>query len=301
MASKPEHGRPAEAPAAALGCAVSVPGSAPGSRSLEGDRLMPWASVEGAFFAKGVEDDLAAIEQYEAMGNKASLRLDLPAWRRGALVLAVCAVGVLGAASVGVLRQARRPAQASTSDLRAGAPVAEAMGVTSPSLMSSPPSSQTETQVPSVAGALAREPLLAMFDAAIVRAQTENPKPGVEALAHAQANEPVSQCRSNLEKHQTSAIPVTCAEAIDLDATLAKPLLAWALSEFQHGRTRGMATWAHRIINVDPTLADAYLILGVAEQDSGRTASARRAYKRYLELSPRGAYAGDVRSALNSM
>ena len=265
-----------------------------GMTPFHGECDLPWESVEGAFFAKGAEDDLAAIEQYEALAHTGRFRLNVPAWCRGALVLAGCASGIL-AVTFAAIRLAHRPAQAAPFESHAGAPVAETPGSHGWPLMTSLPSGPN--QVPSVAGAPARDPVEPKAEPVIVQADA----PAAESQEFAQANEQVSQCRSSLQKQKTTHISDACAAAMELDATLAKPLLAWAMSEFRHGRTGVVATWVRKIMQIDPTLADAYLILGVAEQGAAHTTVARQAYKRYLELSPQGAYAGDVRSALRSL
>lgn len=263
---------------------------------LHGECDSQWEGVEGAFFAKGAEDDLAAVEQYETLAHTGRFRANIPAWCRGALVLAGCASGIL-AVTFAAIRLAHGPTQAAPTESHAGAPVAETPGSDSRTLMTSPPSGQN--QVPSVAGAPARDPVEPKAEPVIVHAEAPAAEP--QEMLFAQANEQVSQCRTSLQKQKITHISGTCAAAMELDATLAKPLLAWAMSEFRHGRTGGVATWVRKIMQIDPTLADAYLILGVAEQGAAHTTAARRAYRRYLELSPQGEYAGDVRSALRSL
>jgi hypothetical protein len=271
-----------------------------------GERDPQWEVVEDEFFAKGadLESDLAAIEQCAATANARRFAIDWPAWRRGALVLAGCAAGILIVATA-VIRLMHRPAQAATTDPHAGAPVAETPGLHSHTLMPSLPSGQTETLAPSVAGVPARGPVFPKAEPVTVQAAIlADPavaKQQAKEILLPLANERVSQCRSSLQRQQTTQLSGTCEAAIELDATLAKPLLAWAMSELRHGHTKVAETWVRKIMKVDPTLADAYLILGVAEQGSEHVTSARQAYKRYLELSPRGAYASDVRSALESM
>ena len=267
--------------------------------SSDGDRDSQWESIESSFFAQGAEEDRAAIEQHEAMAHPHSA-LDVPALRRGILVLAGCAAGVL-AVTVVMIRLAHGPAQAATSVPHAGAPVTETPGSDNHLLMPTLPSGRTENQVPSLAGAPAREPAMPKAEPVMVQTDPAVARLQAKEILLPLTNERVSQCRIGLQKQLTTQISGTCAAALELDASLAKPILAWAMSEFRHGRTSVVATWVHKIIQSDPTLADAYLLLGVAEQDSAHSARARQAYKRYLELAPRGAYASDVRSALGSM
>jgi len=274
----------------------------------DGEGELQCETVEGASFAKGdkddLTDDLEAIEQYDAMAHARCFAIDFPAWRRGALVLAGCAAGMLVVATA-VIRFMHGPAQAATTDPHAGAPVAETPGLHSHPLMPSLPSGQTETLAPSVAGVPARGPVFPKAEPVAAQAAIQTDpavaKRQAKEILLPLANERVSQCRDNLQKQQTTQISGTCEAAIELDATLAKPLLAWAMSEFRRGHIQVAAAWVRKIMKVDPTLADAYLILGVAEQGSAHVTGARQAYKRYLELSPRGAYASEVRSALESM
>jgi predicted TPR repeat methyltransferase len=60
-------------------------------------------------------------------------------------------------------------------------------------------------------------------------------------------------------------------------------------------------TWARRLLRANDHLADAYLIVGVAEQAASHGAAARTAYRRYLELAPKGPYARDVRLSLAAL
>jgi hypothetical protein len=60
-------------------------------------------------------------------------------------------------------------------------------------------------------------------------------------------------------------------------------------------------TWARRLLKADDHLADAYLIVGVAEQAASHASAAKTAYRRYLELAPKGRYAGEVRSSLKEL
>src|SRR5450759_4397852 len=112
-----------------------------------------WELVEGTFFAKGIEEDLAAIEHYETLA-KTQRTLPHPAPIRGrTLALAGCAAGVLAIVSFGVVRSMRKPAHAAAADEHAGATVAENPGSSNPALMPSLPSSKTESQDPPMAGA----------------------------------------------------------------------------------------------------------------------------------------------------
>jgi tetratricopeptide (TPR) repeat protein len=74
-----------------------------------------------------------------------------------------------------------------------------------------------------------------------------------------------------------------------------------AKTEFERGRSRPAFAWASKAIALDANQADAYVFLGGAEQALGHRAAAKTAYQRYLQLSPRGRYAADLRAILGSL
>jgi tetratricopeptide (TPR) repeat protein len=69
----------------------------------------------------------------------------------------------------------------------------------------------------------------------------------------------------------------------------------------ENGRNSDAAAWAKRAIDADPAFADAFVLLGGAEQQLGHRGEARAAYRRYLELAPRGRHAADVEALLRSL
>jgi predicted TPR repeat methyltransferase len=79
------------------------------------------------------------------------------------------------------------------------------------------------------------------------------------------------------------------------------PILAWAKRELDRGKVKVAVAWARRLLRADDQLADAYLIIGVAEQAAGHGSAAKTAYRRYLELAPKGRYARDVRLSLAAL
>ena len=54
-------------------------------------------------------------------------------------------------------------------------------------------------------------------------------------------------------------------------------------------------------VEADPELADAHLALGVIQQELGAKQPAADAYRRYLDLAPRGLYARSVRRQLERL
>jgi CheY-like chemotaxis protein/tetratricopeptide (TPR) repeat protein len=64
------------------------------------------------------------------------------------------------------------------------------------------------------------------------------------------------------------------------------------------GSNRKALEWAQRAVEANPANADAFLVIGTVQVDNNRRAEARIAFKRYLELLPNGAHAGEVRQLL---
>ena len=56
-----------------------------------------------------------------------------------------------------------------------------------------------------------------------------------------------------------------------------------------------------RAADLDPRSGRAQLLLGTAYQSLGHAREAVKAYKRYLELEPRGEFAGDVRAIVANL
>jgi hypothetical protein len=108
-------------------------------------------------------------------------------------------------------------------------------------------------------------------------------------------------CRAALAQRNTAAVTQACAHALELDASLTAPILTWARRELERGNVSVAALWARRVLGADEHLADAYLIVGVAEQEAGRASAAKAAYRRYLELAPKGRYARDVQLSLAAL
>jgi hypothetical protein len=88
-----------------------------------------------------------------------------------------------------------------------------------------------------------------------------------------------------------------CARAFAADPTNAALALALAQAEHAHGSVTAAAEWAQRALALNPNAAEAYILIARAEVKSGRSAEGRAAYRRYLELAPRGWHHAEARSA----
>lgn len=93
----------------------------------------------------------------------------------------------------------------------------------------------------------------------------------------------------------------SCARAFDsaggTNATLA---LAIAHAEHAHGSATAAADWARRALALDPTAAEAYVLIARADLKTGHDEDARTAYRRYLELAPRGWHQREARDAVRA-
>jgi Tfp pilus assembly protein PilF len=74
-----------------------------------------------------------------------------------------------------------------------------------------------------------------------------------------------------------------------------------AHAELNRGRLSQANELATKAVAINANLADAYVIIGGVHQDSGRNREAKAAYRRYLQLAPKGRYADELRSIVNSL
>lgn len=92
-----------------------------------------------------------------------------------------------------------------------------------------------------------------------------------------------------------------CTVAKDANPDSGEALVLLAHSEFNRNHRKDALAWAEKAIKADPKLADAYVIMGGVQQDTGRAREAKVAYKKYLELAPRGQYAADLRAIVDTL
>ena len=92
--------------------------------------------------------------------------------------------------------------------------------------------------------------------------------------------------------------PDACARAFEADPT--NPALALAVAQAEHarGHLTEAARWAKRALALDPKAAEAYVLIARADMENGRREDAGAAYRRYLELAPRGWHHTEARRAL---
>jgi hypothetical protein len=205
---------------------------------------------------------------------------------------------------------AAQPAVTKPNELAAAQPMIVESESAAPSAKPSVPPAPAPAAAQEVPAPAAPPPTLAAEPPApkpakpveqVALAASATAEPKVAEKAADLANPTVEACREAVKKRDAKAVSAACEAALEVDASLARPLLAFAKVQFERGKSGVGATWARKVLHVDNTLADAYLIVGAAEQEARRPSAARTAYQRYLELAPRGPYANDIRSTLKSL
>ena len=111
----------------------------------------------------------------------------------------------------------------------------------------------------------------------------------------------LSDCRVAFAKNRLREAVAACTAAAAANPRSAEALTMLAHTELNRGRLERANELAVKAVAIDPTLADAYVIIGGVHQDSGENKEAKAAYRRYLELAPRGRYADELRSIVNGL
>jgi len=129
--------------------------------------------------------------------------------------------------------------------------------------------------------------------------RTADPRMARERLSEARPL--LSVCRMAFEEKRMRDAEAACVAARDAnpDSADAHALLAHAL--FNRNKRREALTSAERAVKLNPKLADAYVIIGGVLQEDGDVEEARRAYQHYLDLEPKGSYAGDLRAIISRL
>jgi hypothetical protein len=115
------------------------------------------------------------------------------------------------------------------------------------------------------------------------------------------ASVPTEGCDTGLiRKAPWRLSPEACARAFAADPNNAALALAIAHAEHAHRSPAEAAQWAKRALALDPNAAEAYVLIARAAVKSGRDEDARAAYRRYLDLAPRGWHKAEARAAVRA-
>jgi tetratricopeptide (TPR) repeat protein len=108
-------------------------------------------------------------------------------------------------------------------------------------------------------------------------------------------------CKQAYDRRRSKEVLADCARAFVDNPGSAEIATMLAKTELDRGRSRQALDWAKKALAIDENQADAYVFLGGAEQAFGHAAAAKTAYKRYLQLSPQGRYAAELRTVLGAL
>jgi tetratricopeptide (TPR) repeat protein len=124
------------------------------------------------------------------------------------------------------------------------------------------------------------------------------PKP---APATADKQRLLEACRTSYKDRRYEEAHSACLAARDAAPTWAVTHQLLAEVYFRFGLFGVATAEAEEAIRLDPKCADAYVLVGATSEIAGNKDAARRAYQRYLELSPDGFYAEDLRAILSRL
>jgi DNA-binding response OmpR family regulator len=292
-----ENARPFVRPSQSL----TPPGSA---RAL--DELPPLVEGPPPEPPRSTTKLVDAAELEEELSAEASDELGIASHRRGLVLIAVVAGLVLVSGAL-LFRSHRNSARAAFGDdtptslmtapgaaPAAGGPAGAPSGPTIVPLPSAPPVAPSTSAVAAADRRPAAAPKSDDLDERIA-------DPKMARVRAAEASQLLAACRSSFQEQRMKDAEAACTAARDanLDSAEAHGLLAHAL--FNRNRRRESLAEAERAVKLNPKWADAYVIIGGVHQDAGEMDDAKRAYQRYLELDPRGQFAGDLRAIVDRL
>jgi hypothetical protein len=263
---------------------------------LVGKHVSHFSSIEDHFFTEGE----AMSTGYESSGNDTTAPRAPRRWLNRNRSLMGAAVGVVIAGTVLLARSGGHAADTSATALAAAPrqPTALLPATSAPAPATSP-SSPTPSLPPAVA---THEPV--PVPAPAPTDEDRPPSPGQASVGAAAGPAPAAAldaCKKAFDQRRGKEILSRCADAFAANPQSADAPLMLAKTEFDRGRSAQALDWAKKAIAIDADRADAYVFLGSAEQAAGHKAAARAAYKRYLQLSPQGRYAADLRAVLATL
>jgi hypothetical protein len=165
------------------------------------------------------------------------------------------------------------------------------------------PSKASPVAAPAKVVALAT-PVIAAPQPAVATPPREAPPAEVAAQPAAAAvaddGRHAAWCDAAFEQRNWTAIAATCAPAFAARPSESMFAMRVAQAEHRRGHVAIAADWARKALAVDKNLAEAYVLVARAEKDAGHASATTDAYRRYLELAPRGWHAREARRALRA-
>jgi hypothetical protein len=114
------------------------------------------------------------------------------------------------------------------------------------------------------------------------------------------ASEAVTRCGDDFGQRRWREAAESCTLAFEerADAAIA---LRVGHAQFASDHVDQAGLWAAKAIELGSEDADAFVLIGHAERQAGHPKAAMAAYRRYLQASPRGWHARNVRAALRDL
>ncbi len=102
-------------------------------------------------------------------------------------------------------------------------------------------------------------------------------------------------------KGKAKAVDSACRLALAGNPSDVDVMLILARAELDRGRLGEARSLAKKVLATDANRLEGYIYLGNVEQEAGKIEEARAAYEKYLELSPSGPFAKELRAILNNL
>jgi len=272
------------------------------------EQLPHFSAVEASFFQAG--EELAAVPVIaDNFDEPIAARATRPWLRKRAYwALLGLSAAVAACATLAVSRSDRAPRSLPQPSAAQQEPTSTPAPSSAPApaadLSGPPPPAPAATGAVAAPAADLPTPPPAPAATGAVATITDAPVPSPTAATTAAASADgaaFDACKKAYDQHRAKGVVSACAQAFASGPPSAEVAVMLAKTEFERGRPGPASNWATKAIAIDANRADAYVFLGSAEQSFGHKAAAKAAYQRYLQLSPHGRYAADLRAVLGSL
>ena len=285
----------------------------PAARRDSGPKVpdLPFSDSASRWMSEGDEIHTSRNTKAEAIEE-----LGLPSRNRGFVYLGVLAVvavvlvfgarHLLGGAHKGEPVAVNSQAPAAAPDPSPAPPAAKAPDQPGDKLAdntaANPPLEKITTPEAANAGQAAAAPAAAAPAAAApAAAPAPAGAPGEAAAVSPEFPQLLTACQSTFNAGRMRDATTACTAAVEANPDSPKAVALLAHAEFNRSHRKEALSWAEKAIKLDPKTADAYVIIGGVQQDAGRNGDAKAAYRKYLELAPKGQYAADLRAIVDSL
>ena len=239
--------------------------------------------------------------------------------RRGVFIT-VGAIAIAAVAGVVLMVSgAKKPVQADAPVAKVEAPKIEAPKVEAPKVeapkVATPTGKTAKVKTPAPTGKTAKAP--APSGVAVAPSGATPAPSGVAVAPSGATTAPVvevkpagddseykallAQGKALYDKGQAKKAMVPLEKAVALKADGDEALVILANCHLDRGNMEKALAAAQLAEAANAENADAYLVIGAVQQQKGHNPEARVAYEKYLKLSPKGQFAGEIRSILASL